>query len=749
LRRSLNTLLLCCLLTQHVGAQQSSPLPQTPSQTTRQTPSQTPDQAKPTPVIKEPKTVDEQDVVRITTNLVQIDAVVTDKSGKRIVDLKPDEVEIYEDGQARAITNFSYINLNSNSPTPTPEQQKTNVVGAPLIPRQLRPDQIRRTIALVVDDLGLSFESAVHVRKSLKKFLEEQLQPDDLVAIIRTSGGIGALQSFTTDRRQLYAAVEKVKWNLIGRSEISAKPFISTAGTMTREEAGGRGSVLKEEMEVEKRLSQLRQDMFTVGTLGALHYVIKGLQSLPGRKSVILFSDGIAIPRGDAYEDARVPNVLRELTDFANRASVVLYAVDARGLQTLGLTAGDATSGFTPAQVEERLEGRKTSLMDTQNGLAFLSEETGGIAILNSNDLNRGIKRILEDQQGYYLIGYKPNESTFAIVNGQSKLHHLRVTIKRSGEYNVRTRGSFYGRTEEAKTESLTPNQQLGNALTSPFSAADIQLKLTSTFANNKSAGSILQSFLHVKASDLTFSTEPDGSRKATFDIGAVTFGDNGKIVEQFAYHPTVSVAASDYERVNKNGFVYSLTIPIKKAGAYQLRMAVRDAASNRIGAASQFVEIPDLSKNRLTVSGILLTGIPLETFRKTSPVQSAGEKPDGANLQADPNANPALRLFKTDHALVYAFNIYNARLDKKTGKPQLKTQLRIYRDGKLIFVGSEEAFSPLDQTDPKRLLGAGVVQMGSRMVPGEYVIQIVVTDLLAKQKENVTSQWIDFDIVE
>jgi VWFA-related protein len=737
MRKSLTSLLLCSLLTQHVAAQQTAPPPQTPGQ------------PKPAPVVKEPKTVDEQDVVRITTNLVQIDAVVTDKSGKRVVDLKPDEMEIYEDSQVRAITNFSYINLNSNSPAPTSQAQKAGVTGAPLVPRRLRPDQVRRTIALVVDDLGLSFESAVHVRQSLKKFLDEQLQPDDLVAIIRTSGGIGALQSFTTDRRQLYAAIDKVKWNLVGRSEIAASPFMSSAGTIARAEPGGHGTVTNVEMEAAKRLNQLRQDMFAVGTLGALHYVIKGLESLPGRKSVILFSDGINIPRGNDSENDRIFDILRELTDFANRASVVLYAVDARGLQTLGPSSGDSTSGFSNEQIAERLENRKNSLIGTQEGLTFLSSETGGIAILNSNDLNRGIKRILDDQQGYYLIGYKPDESTFAVVNGQAKLHHLRVNIKRPGEYTVRTRSGFYGRIGEAKAENLTASQQLGDALTSPFSASDIQLKLTSIFANSKPAGSLLQSFLHVKASDLTFSTEPDGSRKATFEIAAVTFGDNGKIIDQFIYPSSITVGAADYERVNKDGFVYSLTIPIKKAGAYQLRMAVRDEATKRIGAAAQFVEIPDLSKNRLTVSGILLSGIPLETYRKNSSVQPAAENSDGANLQADPNANPAVRLFKTNHALVYAFNVYNARIDKGTGKPKLKTQLRMYRDGKLIFVGDEEAFSPLDQTDAKRLLGAGVVRMGSQMGPGEYVIQIVVTDLLAKQKENVTSQWIDFDVIE
>ena len=292
----------------------------------QQTSSPPPPSQTSSPAAQAPKAIDAQDVVKITTNLVQIDAVVTDKNGKRIVDLRPDEIEIYEDGTKRTISNFSYINLNSTNTSPTPRATKSvDAEGAPLIPRKVRPDQVRRTIALVVDDLGLSFESAVNVRRSLRRFLDEQLQPDDLVAIIRTSGGIGALQSFTTDRRQLYASVDKVKWNLIGRSEISAVPFISDAMTLTRENPR-QGTSTTEEMDVEKRLRLFRRDMFAVGTLGALHYVIKGLDALPGRKSVVLFSDGFKIPR-DPLENDRILDILRELTDFANRASVVLYTI--------------------------------------------------------------------------------------------------------------------------------------------------------------------------------------------------------------------------------------------------------------------------------------------------------------------------------------------------------------------------------------------------------------------------------------
>ena len=181
-RRSLVLLMLIGQLMQVVAGQQSTN-PQKP-------------QPQSHPPAQEPRTIDAQDIVKITTNLVQIDAVITDKYGKRVTDLRPEEVELSEDGNLRSITNFSYINLESNNSRPM--TQPTNTRNGPShlhVPRQLRPEQVRRTIALVVDDLGLSFESSVHVRKSLQKFLDEQLQPDDLVAIIRTSGGIGALQS--------------------------------------------------------------------------------------------------------------------------------------------------------------------------------------------------------------------------------------------------------------------------------------------------------------------------------------------------------------------------------------------------------------------------------------------------------------------------------------------------------------------------------------------------------------------------
>src|SRR6266705_1491359 len=166
-----------------------------------------------------PPAADEQDIVRITTNLVQVDAVVT-KDGRPVTDLKPEDFEIAEDGRPQTITNFSYVsNSSTKSMTKAPAKAPgPDNIPVPIIPPALHPDDVRRTIALLVDDLGMSQESIIDARQRLRKFVNEELQPNDLVAIIRTGGEVGALQQFTTDRRMLYSAIEHLRWNPCSRT---------------------------------------------------------------------------------------------------------------------------------------------------------------------------------------------------------------------------------------------------------------------------------------------------------------------------------------------------------------------------------------------------------------------------------------------------------------------------------------------------------------------------------------------------
>ncbi|MBP7377843.1 MAG: VWA domain-containing protein, partial [Pyrinomonadaceae bacterium] len=276
----------------------------------------------------------DDDVVKISTNLIQIDVSVTDAKGKPITDIRPEEVEIYENGEKQTISNFSFVSSHTERSVKPAVIDKT---GVPIPQGTLRPEQIRRTIALVVDDLSLSFESAYQTRRGLKKFVDEQMQDGDLVAIIRTGAGIGALQQFTSDKRILYAAIEKVKWNPQGGGGISAFAPIESAPDTSLQTSGDDGST--DEVPAAggsgQSLDDFRTQGFVTGTLGALRYIVTGMGELPGRKSVILFSDGFRILETDESGISTTGVVLdfmRALIDQANRSSVVFYTIDARGL---------------------------------------------------------------------------------------------------------------------------------------------------------------------------------------------------------------------------------------------------------------------------------------------------------------------------------------------------------------------------------------------------------------------------------
>ena len=119
------------------------------------------------------------------------------------------------------------------------------------------------------------------------------------------------------------------------------------------------------------------------------------------------------------------------------------------------------------------------------------------------------------------------------------------------------------------------------------------------------------------------------------------------------------------------------------------------------------------------------------------------------AEPPSDPGGSLAVRRFKRGTLLDYGFYIYNAKQDRAGGKPQLQTQLRLFRDGKLIFDGQVRPFDAQPFNTQGDIGVGGRLQLGSVMVPGEYALQMIVTDLLAKEKQRVVAQWIDFEIVE
>jgi VWFA-related protein len=748
MKQSLLSAALICMLLPPVGAQQSgtvtSSQPQTP-----------------------------EDVVRITTNLVQIDTVVTDRRDQQIVDLRAEDFEVYEDGRLQEIKNFSYVSLQSDSSLPAVPEKSRDKNAPPRPPEQLRPEQVRRSIALVVDDLGLSFESVYYVRNALRKFVDEQMQPGDLVAIIRTGAGVGALQQFTTDRQLLHAAIDRVKWNAYGRRGISAfgnigddafytEPRDSKRGLYTSTDVDKKVEPEARETADREQTNDFKDEVFTVGTLGALSYVVRGLKELPGRKSTVLLTDSLNLFNSNGGGNYRVLDALRRLIDLANRSSVVFYSLDARGLQTLNDSAanslvgrtkgsgGEVTAtGLSGSRIMQDLMSRSLDIQEAQNGMNYLANQTGGFLVSNNNDIAQGIRRVL-DQKGYYLIGYRPSESTFDPAKGRKQFHKLEVRVKRPG-LTVRTRSGFYGiATEAVRSSHRTAQEQLLAALTSPFASSALDLRLTSVFLKDLTYGSFVRSLIYVSGNSLTFTDAPEGAHKASVDVAAVTFDDAGLVVDQRFRTETVVVRGNEYAAARRDGLTFGINLPVTKPGAFQLRIAVRDVATERVGSANQFIEVPNLSKNRLTLSGLYLAGNEAQTrsaaaAMATSHNVGSADNNEGELGTQDPNTGPAVRRFRPGMVIDYGYEAYNLRLDRATGRPQLQTQVRLFRENQQVF--ASQVLNVAGQPNVKRVVAMAHLKLGQNLKPGDYVLQVIVTDVADKGKQRVASQWITFEI--
>jgi len=659
-------------------------------------------------------TDEKDDVVRITTNLVQVDVVVT-KDGKPVPYLNAKDFEIYEDGRRQEITSFAFIsNVSARALSSAPDKTEADVPPG-LPPGPVKADAPHRTIAILVDDLGLSIESMSQVRQQLRKFIAEQTQPNDLVAIIRTGGEIGALQQFTNDKRLLSRAVDQLHWNVCSRLS----------------------SVFPRYGQVVTKAEWESCDQFSgANTRKAIEIVLDALARVPGRKSLVLMSDDLPLKKPN--DDGSMITVgsssytsgladFQKIIEKAIRSSVVIYSVDTQGLQVTSITAADNWNeipgiGQTkphplddPRPSNALIQQRSFQLQVRREGAALLAKQTGGFQVRNSNGFQ--LDRILEDQSGYYLLGYRPTEETF-----NRQFHQIKAKVKRSG-LDVRTRFGFWGVSEEDVKRAQRSSQDETNlALISPFAAQDLELELNSIFTNSNTDGSLVRSFIYLDPSALAFS-EVNDRHETSLEIHGVIFGDNGKIEEQLKHSAVLSLRQNQYRDALREGLRLRFDMPVKRPGSYQVRIAVRDRTSEKIGSAGQFVAVPDLKSNRPALSGIVLRG------------SSEGL------TQATVMTIPPGRRFTVNSDLYFAFLVYNA-------SPKLTMQANLFRDGKMV---KSVPAVPVDVTktvEPGRVLLNSSVPLTPDLEPGHYYLQVVVFDRTIDKQVPLT-QWAQFDLVK
>lgn len=691
----------------------------------------------------------DDEVVKITSKLVQLDLLVIDKEGKQVRDLSSADFDILQDGKPQKITGFSYVS-RENKPTPssvvTKATEKARAIPPPV---KITASNAGRIITFIVDDgnCSASMVGMTAAREGVQKFVREQMEPTDMVAIYQTRSGSSVFQQYTNDKERLLRAASKIKWTPQGGCSGEGN-FYDAAKSNTFIKTGPNGtSTVTIETPEEKKIRESREDMTNnnavVGALGVIRYVVRGLQKVPGRKIVFLMSDGMSV-RSRSGDRLTAVDVMRDLTDLSNRASVVFNTIDVRGLfDPRMIEARDEVYADDETMTATTIIGddRENQVRNSQVGLSFIARETGGRFYQGHNFLDVPIKKAMSYETGYYLLAYEPDDDTFK----SKKFNKIEVKVKHDG-LKVVSRSGFFGFvTDTTKPKRRSENSELYEAIASPLPVPGLDVELTAYFGNSQEVGNFVRSFFHLDGDEITFVDDAGGAKKAVFDVVAVTMNEKNEVVDEFTRTHSLKLPAAAMPYISQNGLVYSADVPIKNPGTYNFRVAVRDGTSKILGSAGQIVTIPDLKKTGLYVSGLTVAEVD-NTGKFDLPGAPTAST---AFVLPRTKAVPAIRKFRKGAMLAFAYNVYNTKLDKLTGTPKITIQMNLYKDGKMVVEGTAQLAELRNQSDWSRINDFTYLRLRPETEPGDYTMQIIVRDLSPEAKNAASSQWVDFYILD
>ncbi len=549
----------------------------------------------------------QEDVVRITTELVQAGVTVLDKQGRLVNGLKKEDFELRVDGRIVPILFFENIVAGSQ------RDRLTRVKGNDSAPSKNSPVEVsfrQRTIIFFLDDRHLSLGSLGRTRKTLSEFIDKEMGQNDLVAIASASGQIGFLQQFTDNKEVLRAAVERLNHVPYVVTDYAGRPGSRMteymALTIERKDDSNvfeffvqdclrtaprgvsrqdRASIRRHcEIEVQNRARQLvvQAGAVTHGTYYSLETLLRSAERMPGSKLAFFFSDGFladAGPRGPVGSDQ-----LGRLTDQARRAGVVLYTIDARGLMSGALDA----SGNVPMDPDGRLEAANArEIAASQDALNALAVDTGGRALRNQNTFDRFINEAVAETSRYYLIAWRPEGAD----EKSEKFKKIQIAVVGHPELTVHAaRGFFSSRAannsgsttaktttvpeeKNAKPESKT-DTDLRAALNDSASTHALPLQLSLIYLDTPANGPVLTASVQAPTEFLSYGTE--GRDPAQLSVAGVVLNDQGKRVTGFKTELKVNPASSSDTTPASSNVIYNYRSPLKP-GIYQVRVAASD----------------------------------------------------------------------------------------------------------------------------------------------------------------------------
>ena len=529
---------------------------------------------------------------RAEVNYVEVDARVLDAQGKFVPGLSAGDFQLFEDGKPQKVTVFSLINL------PVERAERPLFAKQPIEPDVQTNLSTRegRLYLLVLDDLHVNPLRSALVKRAAKQFVERYIGANDLAAVVSTGGRSDVAQDFTTSQRLLVNAIDK----FMGRK------LRSSVMNRIEEEARTRGFRAPNERindpEEFERGYQARNTLTTLKNLAEYLENIRGR-----RKAVVFFSEGIDYDIHDVFNNRDATTIMdatRETIAAATRANVSIYGVDARGLTAMGddsIEIGsfpdDPSLGLGPSALQNELRLG-------QDSLRVLAEETGGFAVVNTNDMNAAFQRVVDDNSSYYVLGYYP-----ANDRRDGRFRKIDVKVNRPG-VTVNARRGYVaprGRASEARLagpKDATP--ELREALTSPVAVTALPLAATAaTFKGPAPNASVVVSIL-IGGRDLPL-VEKDGLFTNDLEVALTATSVDGKVTGGDRNTLQLSLKPDSVARLRAGGFRLVTSVDLAP-GRYQLRVAAREAIARRAGSVLYDLEVPDFSKQPLSMSSIALT---------------------------------------------------------------------------------------------------------------------------------------------
>jgi len=499
--------------------------------------------ASPTPP---PETDD--DVVRIKTNLVQVDVVAVDNKGQQVTGLTASDFKIIDNGRERVPEFVTYVSLarapaNSSPIAGHPSAEQLGrvfvfVVSNPVISLAYSAagGGMAGPRSGSVTNLSTASRAADSAQSLLSWFVNTQMTDADLAAIASTDVDLGILSSFTNDRAVLAAAMKRT------HDSVRQPAVMVTA--------------------VNGELQALSLAKMNLRVMETLENVIKQVEMLPGRKVVTLLSGGLIFhPQLPYYQ--LVSERLDRLIKKANEAQIAIYTLHTRDLDLRRRAAGN-------------------------DGLIQLAQQTGGRAIYSTNDLSVELERVVEENRGYYLLSYNPGADV------EKRPTNLQVRINREGV-------KVLSRVEGLKPKAVAAKNRLTvDPFASPLSANEIGLSLSPEMTSAK-RGEVITS-CRLDLSNVAARARADGRQDFSLKLSICIAGPDGRDFKQANRDIAFDVSGAELETARRDGVLSTFSFEGEKPGFYRISVAVRDNYSGKMGNSRVFYEISrkDLnSKNR------------------------------------------------------------------------------------------------------------------------------------------------------